>query len=70
MASDVPFLLNIDYSFPGGNRLEYDAGVTDRVQVLVPAVSLHQTLDIMPDDLIGLSLTDVRGPARTRHKGR
>lgn len=66
----MPFLLNIDREFPGGARVEYDAGVTERIQVLVPTTSLHSVLDVLPDDLIGLSLTDVRAPARTRHKGR
>ena len=66
----MPFLLNVDRNFAGGTRLEYDNGATERIQVLVPATSTHQTLDVLPHDLIGLSLTDVRPPARTRHKGR
>jgi hypothetical protein len=60
------FLLDVKPRVSGGTLLVFDAGVTDRVQMLVPDTAVHQTLLLSPEDHIGQSLSDVRPPARTR----
>jgi len=65
----MTFLLSVDRGYPGGTKITYDIGVTERAQVLVPETSVHHVLDMDPNDLIGLSLMDSRPPARTRSRG-
>lgn len=62
----MPFLLDVDHAFPGGTKLTYDIGPTERVQMIVPTSVAHEVIPMDPNVLIGLSLQDVRGPATSR----
>lgn len=64
----MAFLLSVTPRDDGTTRIEYDVSPVDRVQMVTLNTSTHQALDVAPDSLIGLSLTDIRAPARTRRR--
>lgn len=66
----MAFLLDVEHLANGTTRVEYDISPTERVQLVTLSEQAHLVLDENPDDLIGLTLAEVRAPIQSRRRTR
>jgi hypothetical protein len=64
----MAFLLDVEPLPNGTTRVEYDVSPTERVQLVTLSEQAHLVLDENPNDLIGLTLAEVRAPIRSRRR--
>jgi hypothetical protein len=65
----VAFLLDVEPLPNGTTRIEYDISPTERVQLVTLSEHAHVALRENPDELLDLTLAEVRPPMRTRRRG-